>query len=222
MKNNHGSTEHTRQSGLTLIELLVAITILAFIAVLGWRGLDSIVRTRVTLTTNLEQTRGMQLTFAQLQSDCAHLAEAAMLPNRIPIMIEQNKLKLVRTVFADNLPTRLQVVTYQVRDGVLTRRESDETRNLNELDNLWTGITSSSSTDVRLLENVASIDMRLWIKDGWHSGVESLALASPPPTPANSPTPLRPKVVPPTGLEVSLRLNSHDNKLLKLLLLGAV
>ena len=220
MKDNTRVTAHSRQRGLTLVELLVAITILAFIAVLGWRGLDSIVRTRVTLTSNLEQTRGMQLTFAQLQSDCAHLAEAAMFPNRIPVLIEKNRLKLVRTVFTDNLPARLQVVTYQVRDGVLTRRESDESRDLNELDNLWTGITSSSSTDVRLLENVASIDMRLWIKDGWRSGVETLA--PPPPTPANSPTPLRAKVVPPTGLEFSLRLNGHDNKLLKLFLLGAV
>ncbi|MDX8386897.1 MAG: prepilin-type N-terminal cleavage/methylation domain-containing protein [Gallionella sp.] len=220
MSNVSRTTEHSRQSGLTLIELLVAITILAFIAVLGWRGLDSIVRTRVALTANLEQTRGMQLTFAQLQSDCAHLAEAAMLPNRIPVLIEQNRLKLVRTVFADNLPTRLQVVTYQVKDGVLSRRESDETRNLNELDELWTGSISSSSTDVQLLKNVASFDMRLWIKDGWRSGVETLL--PPPATPAGSPTPLRAKVVPPTGLEFSLRLKGHDSSLLKLFLLGAV
>jgi general secretion pathway protein J len=33
--------------GFTLIELLVAITILAIVAVLGWRGLDGIVRARV-------------------------------------------------------------------------------------------------------------------------------------------------------------------------------
>jgi general secretion pathway protein J len=33
-----------------LVELLVAITIMAVVAVLGWRGLDSIVRARVSLT----------------------------------------------------------------------------------------------------------------------------------------------------------------------------
>jgi len=220
MSNVPKTTGHYRQSGLTLVELLVAITILAFIAVLGWRGLDSIVRTRVALTTNLEQTRGMQLTFAQLQSDCAHLAEAAMLPNRIPVLIEQNRLKLVRTVFADNQPSHLQVVTYQVRDGVLSRRESAETRNLNELDKFWIDGTSSSSTDVRLLSDVASLDMRLWIKDGWRSGVETLV--PPPATPAGSPTPLRAKVIPPTGLELSLKLEGRDTRLLKLFLLGAV
>ena len=62
--------------GFTLIELLVAIGILAMVAVLGWRGLDSIMRSREVLTGQLEQARGMQLAFAQMQSDCDHLAGA--------------------------------------------------------------------------------------------------------------------------------------------------
>ena len=110
--------------GLTLVELLVAISVLGFVAVLGWRGLDSIVRARIALTSDLEQTRGMQLAFAQLQSDCAHLASPSVLPNRIPLAVGQGRLTLVRTVFADNQPSRLQVISYRVNDGVLTRRES--------------------------------------------------------------------------------------------------
>ena len=39
----------SRQQGLTLIELLVAIGVLAFVAVLGWRGLDAITRARAAL-----------------------------------------------------------------------------------------------------------------------------------------------------------------------------
>ncbi len=41
---------HKRRHGFTLVELLVAISILAILAVLGWRGLDSIVRARIGLT----------------------------------------------------------------------------------------------------------------------------------------------------------------------------
>lgn len=61
--------------GFTLIELLVAITVLAIVAVLGWRGLDGIVRSREQLTQNMEQTRGTQLTFAQMQSDLEQIAD---------------------------------------------------------------------------------------------------------------------------------------------------
>src|SRR6476660_7000846 len=52
--------------GFTLIELLVAISVMAIVAVLGWRGLDSIVRARVALNADLDHTRGLQLAFAQM------------------------------------------------------------------------------------------------------------------------------------------------------------
>ncbi len=219
MSKQRSSGIPSAQFGLTLIELLIAITVLAVLAVLGWRGLDSIVRTRVALTADLEQTRGMQLTFAQLQTDCAHVAEASVLPEHMPVIIEQNKLKLVRTVFPENQPSQLQVVTYRVSDGILTRRESADTRDLSELAVLWQDPVSDSTADVVLLADVASLDMRLWITNGWRSSLESLA-----PNVA-TPTGHAPKMLPanlPTGLEVSLKLNGHDASLLKIFLLGAV
>ena len=201
-----------RQMGLTLIELLVAISILAFVAVLGWRGLDSIVRSRIALTGDLEQTRGMQLAFAQLQSDCAHLASTAVLPNRMPLAVEQGRLTLVRTVFADNQPSRLQVITYRVKDGMLMRRESAATRDLTELDTLWRAAANDADTtqSVVLQSNVAALTMRLWAKGGWQAN-------SPPPSaPANM------NGLVPTGLEVALQLQEREGNLLKIFLLGAV
>jgi general secretion pathway protein J len=44
------------QRGFTLVELMIAISVLAMIAVLGWRGLDSIGRARTALNADLEQT----------------------------------------------------------------------------------------------------------------------------------------------------------------------
>src|SRR4051794_27198394 len=126
-KRRDGGPRSLLMRGLTLIELLVAISILAIVAALGWRGLDGIVRARIALTADLEQTRGMQLAFAQLQSDCAHIASSTQIPNRTPLVVDSGRLSMVRTVFAEGYPSRLQVVTYRVRDGVLTRRESAAT-----------------------------------------------------------------------------------------------
>src|SRR5665647_1579848 len=168
----------TTQWGLTLVELLVAISVLGFVAVLGWRGLDSIVRARIALTSDLEQTRGMQLAFAQLQSDCAHLASPANLPNRIPLAVGQGRLTLVRTVFADNQPSRLQVIAYRVRDGVLTRRESAATRDLRELDSLWLIAENDIDTSqaVVLKSDVTALTMRLWVSggNGWRTDIDVL------------------------------------------------
>ncbi len=204
----------TKQRGLTLVELLVAISVLAFVAVLGWRGLDSIVRARIALTSDLAQTRGMQLTFAQLQSDCAHLASPAVLPDRTPLAIDQGQLTLVRTVYADNQPSRLQVISYRVHDGLLTRRESLPTRDYRELDKFWQNAVNGTFTSqpVVLQSDVADMTVRLWINNGWRTKSDALI------TVAGS-TAIPPA---PTGLEVSLQLRGRDGSMLKIFLLGAV
>ena len=210
----HNGARATRHKGLTLVELLVAISVLGFVAVLGWRGLDSIVRARIALTSDLEQTRGMQLAFAQLQSDCAHLVSPSALPNRIPLAVGQGQLTLVRTVFADSQPSRLQVIAYRVRDGVLTRRESAATRDLRELDTLWQTAVNDTDTGhaVTLQSDVAAMTMRLWINGGWRTEADAVITIG-----GSTATPSIP-----TGLEVTMQLRGRDTGLLKIFLLGAI
>ena len=232
--NNKHLAHASSYKGLTLVELLVAISILGFVAILGWRGLDSIVRARVALNSGLEQTRGIQLAFAQLQSDCAHLANSSMLPNRVPLDASQGRLTLVRTVFADDQPTRLQVISYRIKEGVLIRRESVATRDLRELDTQWLAAENDTdaSQSVVLQSDVAALTMRLWLGDGsgWRSDVNA-----PIPAPPNMPPPIFSNIpmaassvvsmvipVLATGLEVTIQLRGRDTGMLKIFLLGAV
>jgi len=206
--------------GLTLVELLVAISVLGFVAVLGWRGLDSIVRARIALNSDLEQTRGIQLAFAQMQNDCEHLIDPSELPNRMPLAIGQERLTLVRRVFADNQPPRLKVISYRVTDGMLSRSESIATRDLRELDRLWLAATNDTVTDISdtnqavvLQSNVATMAMRLWVNSGWQAGAPAAPAA-----PAGSAV-LLPAI---TGMEVTMQLRGHKTGMLKIFLLGAV
>lgn len=220
-----------RQRGLTLVELLVAISVLAVVAVLGWRGLDGIVRARVGLSENLDQARGMQLAFAQLQNDCAHIVGREIIPNRAPLVVDRGRLILVRYTFADNQPTRLQVIAYAVRDGVLTRRESLATRDLQELDGLWTAVSNDTdnSQPVVLQQGVAAMNMRLWASNSraWqapdvdaiqNTGTSPQTQQPAPPGSANQ-RQERPVI---TGLEVALQLQNSQDSMLKIFLLGAV
>jgi len=208
--------------GFTLIELLLAISILAMMAVLGWRGLDSIVRSRSALTADMDQTRGLQLAFAQMQSDCANLANSTLLRNRAYLQAEDNRITLVRMVMTDNQPTRLQVVSYRVNaDGVLTRRESNATRELAQLDNLWQASLSDADTTgtVALQDRVQGMNMRVWVPGppgftqnaanagGWRqaAGVSTIG-------PTNQVT----------GLEVSLSLQGQAVPMVKAFLMGAL
>jgi general secretion pathway protein J len=199
---------------MTLIELLVATSVLAMIAVLGWRGLDSIVRTRVALAADLEQMRGMQLAFAQIQNDCAHLADAAVLGRRQSLATAPDRLVMVRTVYEDLQPSRLQVVVYQAGEGGLTRRVSAATRDLVELDALWRAAASGSDAgqSVVLGADVAALAARFWINGGWRTEPVMQPVANAAMSAAG---------LAPSGLEISLRLHGNDARLHKIFLLGA-
>jgi general secretion pathway protein J len=162
-----------RARGFTLVELLVAISILAIVAVLGWRGLDGIVRARVALTEQMEATRGMQLAFAQMQSDSEHMADAGLLGATRPFLqVDNDRMTLVRETQAENEPMRLQVVAYRIVDGVLTRRESAATRDLAELDVLWKAATSdadSASAVVPLQGAVTGMLVQGWNNGQWQA-----------------------------------------------------
>jgi general secretion pathway protein J len=211
-----------RRRGFTLIELLVAITVLAIVAVLGWRGLDGIVRARVALTADMEQTRGMQLAFAQMQRDCSQLVDLDVIPGRVPVVVEPGRIVLVRRVFAEYQPSRIQLIAYQLQDGVLSRRESQPTRDLNALDALWLSVTSDTggAPRVALESGVAAMTVRTWMNDGagWRvPGVDAVSSSAPGAASASAAT-----LAVPTGIEVSIRMNDRPGTLVKTFLLGPV
>jgi general secretion pathway protein J len=227
-----------RQRGFTLIELLVAIAILAIVAVMGWRGLDSITRSRAILTQQLEQSRGMQLAFAQMQSDLEHLTDATLLNERSNLSADNNRLTIVRTVYADNEAVQVQVVAYRLADGVLTRRESIATRDLSQLDAMWQAALSDTdvATPVVLQGGVDSMSMRVFENQGWSASVGSLSVQAPG-TAAMQSQLTASATIPPaalaalaakaatnaaSGLEVTLLLRGDPAGLVKVFLLGAV
>ena len=210
--------ETTRQAvtlqparGFTLVELLVAISILAMVAVLGWRGLDGIVRARTALTEQMEVTRGMQLAFAQMQSDCEHMAGADLLDKRVFLLTENYRMTLVRTSFIENEPMRLQVVAYRIKDGLLTRRESSGTRDLLQLDVLWTAATSDADPTpaVTLQAGVTGMTIQTWAASQWRQGAPPAQQAQ---VGAEAPT----------GLRVALQVRAVETPMVKAFLLGGI
>jgi len=197
--------------GFTLVELLVAISILAIVAVLGWRGLDGIVRARATLTQQMETTRGMQLAFAQMESDAEHLAvNRELLQNRPYLVADNTRMALVRIVYADFEPARLQVVSYRIENGTLTRRESLATRDLAQIDLFWKAALSDNDPNpaVRLQTGIASMNVQIFLNGLW--------IVATPPTATNAPK----GVIP--GLQVSLQADGMEKPMVKSFLLGGV
>jgi general secretion pathway protein J len=217
----------TRARGFTLVELLVAISILAIVAVLGWRGLDGIVRARVALTQQMETTRGMQLAFAQMQSDCEHIAQRDVVDQRPYLLVGADRLTLVREVFTENQPSRLQVVAYRIVNGTLMRRESQATRDLVQLDALWQAVASDADTNpaVALQTGVTGMQVATWLNNSWRQGgvdpgANAAGTAGPPVQQQQQPDQPGQVSNEPTGLQVALQSQNLQQPMVKSFLLG--
>lgn len=58
-----------KQAGFTLVELLVAIVIMALLALLSWRGLDGMTRVQTATQANTDGVLALQAGLAQWQTD---------------------------------------------------------------------------------------------------------------------------------------------------------
>ena len=69
-----------RQGGFTLIEVLVAVVIMAIMSLMAWQGVDGIVRARDANQLRLEQTLRLETVVAQWEQDLASLQETSAVP----------------------------------------------------------------------------------------------------------------------------------------------
>ena len=70
-----------KSKGFTLVEVLVAIGVMAVLALMSWRGIDAMLRTQTQLAQRADQVRTLQAGLAQWQTDLNRLSSASELPS---------------------------------------------------------------------------------------------------------------------------------------------
>ena len=186
--------------GFTLLELLVAITVLSVVSVIAWRGLDTLVKTRDRLEPELDGTRAMLVAFGQMERDLTSVVNPAFLGlNASPVnvrVVDGTALIEVERVAAPapDRATEVQTVYYRVVDGTLVRQATPALP-------YFQSTRAEQFENARLIDNVRSMDVRVWRSGlGW----------TPPGDPAEGSTPGSPAAPtmgrnqPPAGVEVIL------------------
>ena len=119
-----------RAHGFTLLELLVASALLAVLAVLAWRGMDSVLRTRDRIVAASDDLRALSAAFAQFEQDLrATRLVPSLVPDEAPLAVATSgdavtaELILLRRTgrTAGDRPWPLQRVHYRLRGRHLER-----------------------------------------------------------------------------------------------------
>jgi general secretion pathway protein J len=95
--------------GFTLVEVLVAMVIMAILAGMAWQGVDGIVRSRDASQRRLEQTLRLNTLLAQWEQDLAAIQQTTAAP---PLTFDGASLRLTRRA-----ERGLQVVVWSRRPG---------------------------------------------------------------------------------------------------------
>ncbi|KVD08102.1 type II secretory pathway protein [Burkholderia ubonensis] len=163
MKRGADPRAARRARGFTLIEMLVAIALLAVIALLSWRGLDATIRGRDDIASNLAQTRLLGRYFSQLQFDLLNLVTADEVFGP-PLRIRQNELVLVRHLGVGGGPTHVQVVRYQLKGRELARSASQPLASLAELEDALHHMDDFAKVIVS--RDARAMQLAVWIAPG--------------------------------------------------------
>ncbi|AOI40779.1 PulJ/GspJ family protein [Burkholderia oklahomensis] len=208
--------------GFTLIEMMIAITILAVIAILSWRGLDQIIRGREKVSAAMEDERVFAQMFDQMRIDARRAAtdDEAGQP---AVRVAGDTLQIVRELDAPGAAPRLQVVRYRISNGSVVRYASPPIGDVNALRDAVRGGDTEGWSSVRLMRGVGMINARLYVpKVGWttsmpdaDNALEQNNNALKVPMLGNAPPP---RAV--TGLEVSIGATSLRVPITRIFLIG--
>ncbi|KVP06410.1 type II secretory pathway protein [Burkholderia ubonensis] len=163
MKRGADPRAARRASGFTLIEMLVAIALLAVIALLSWRGLDATIRGRDDIASNLAQTRLLGRYFSQLQFDLLNLVTADEVFGP-PLRLRPNELVLVRHLGVGGGPAHVQVVRYQLKGRELARSASQPLASLAELEDALRHMDDFAKVIVS--RDARAMRLAVWIAPG--------------------------------------------------------
>ena len=157
-----------RAHGFTLVEVLVALLIMAILAAMGWQGIDGMIRARDASQGAAEQTLRMTTLIAQWEQDLASVYDSAAAP---AIAFDGATLRLVRQASGG-----AQVVAWSLREGVWRRWHSPVVTNAAELQQAWLAsqqLLGNEDTQVRLLDGATEWQVYFFRANAWTNAQSS-------------------------------------------------
>ena len=122
-------------AGFTLVEVMIAMIIMAIIGLLSWRGLDGTLRAKEAIEQRITEHQTLQKFISLWQNDCKNIP--AGIDSPLPGFIKTNQnFWLIKHISTYN-SQGWQIVLYRVDNTALKRLQTDTYASKNDLDEIW-------------------------------------------------------------------------------------
>jgi general secretion pathway protein J len=167
------------QRGFTLVELLVALVVMALLALLSWRGLDGMTRVQSQTQANTDGVLALQAGLSQWQTDLDAIALQANVPGVSGLNYDGSVLRLTRRYAEDgDTGDSIRVVAWSQRavesKTTWLRWQSEPLKTRAELQAAWLQAkqwaSNATEFDKKSEVNVAAIDkwqVFYYVNDAW-------------------------------------------------------
>ena len=151
-----------RRSGFTLVEVLVALFVMALMAALAWRGVDSVLKSRDAGRESVDRTMLLATLMSQWETDLQSLHNDAGVP---ALSFDGRALRLVRRSEGG-----LQLVAWSLNNAVWQRWTSMPTTRVGDLQQAWMRSQQLQGTEpeqLRLLDGVSEWQIYFYRGNAW-------------------------------------------------------
>lgn len=168
--------------GFTLVEVLVALTIMAVLAGLAWRGLDGMMRARESTQAAVEKTARLNTILAQWEQDLQAVHDGGSVP---ALTFDGQTLRLTRTA-GDGVA----LVAWALRGERWQRWTSQPVTTVGALQEAWLRsqqLLGNEPQQVLLLSGVSEWQIYFYRGNSWSNpqSTGNIVAAAPPAAPAS-------------------------------------
>jgi general secretion pathway protein J len=169
-----------RSRGFTLVEVLVALVIMAVLATMAWQGIDALVRAK----DGAERSGGTALrlgtVLAQWESDLSQIQQSSAAPG---LKFDGASLRMTRRT-----PSGIQLVVWTLQDRAWYRWAAPPVTRIQDLQEWWIRSQSWAAIQgdaLKMLDDVGSQQIYFFRGNSWTNAQSTGDFAAPPEPPAS-------------------------------------
>jgi general secretion pathway protein J len=191
--------------GFTLVEVLVALFVMALMAGMAWRGIDGMAKARTIGQQRMEQTLRLDTVITQWEQDFAALYDSR---GSVPALsFDGATARLTRRT-----DTGVQLVAWSVREGEWLRWSGPVVTRVNELQDSFLRsqqLLGNEPRQLHALQGVTAWQLYCFRNNGWSNCQSSNDVVATPSPAASAPEGAATRQVLPTGVRMVLTFSGQ-------------